>query len=198
MDKPNNGGRLRVTELPVETLRIILSHSGDIGSLDSTVHSCGTLFRAFYAFPAPIVTAIVQREIGKDLLFEAARFTRALDLLRSQDRVVVANVSFAEFLRRDQETPHHFRWTLHEAYSSLSLRIESEIFARIQSIHPHVEIKPASSTELLRIQRALYRFETYRILFPQHQDLEHDYPDYVDDLDGGMKAQMQFLAGSPP
>ncbi|KAF0324600.1 hypothetical protein GQ607_008039 [Colletotrichum asianum] len=117
MDKPNNGGRLRVTELTVETLRIILSHSGDIGSLDSTVHSCGTLFRAFYAFPAPTVTAIVQREIGKDLLFEAARFTRALDLLRSQDRVVVANVSFAEFLRRDQETPHHFRWTLHEAYS---------------------------------------------------------------------------------
>ncbi|KAK1851225.1 hypothetical protein CCHR01_06160 [Colletotrichum chrysophilum] len=87
---------------------------------------------------------------------------------------------------------------MHEIVKSLSLRIQSEIFARIQSIHPHVEIKPASSTELLRCQRALYRFEIYRILFPQHQDLERDYPDDVDDLDGGMMAQMQFLAGSPP
>ncbi|KAK2728998.1 hypothetical protein CKAH01_10569 [Colletotrichum kahawae] len=212
MDKPNNNGHLQLTGLPVEILRIILSHSVDIISLDSTVHSCGTLFHAFYAFPAPIITAVIHREIGKDLLFEAVRFARALDFSRSRHRAtVVANAAFAEFLRRDQESPHQLRWTLPGAcfvthldriVKSSSLRIESEILARIQSIHPHMEMRPASSTELPRIQRALYRFETYRFLFPARRDYDFDYSDDDSDninvLDDEMKAQMLFLAASPP
>ncbi|KAK2773081.1 hypothetical protein CKAH01_13625 [Colletotrichum kahawae] len=172
-DYSGSPNSLLLSSLPQELLRLILSHFFDLQSLLSAVASCRTLHSAFHSFPSPLIDSVLYRELDLPSRPEVIRITRArrlLDCGLSQPELTDGR---KQLLQRGPETS--LDWSLSEGIAAVQLRKNvadlSNTICRqyLDNLASHVkrghEGTP-SEAELDRIQRALYRFETYCNVFP--------------------------------
>lgn len=164
-----------LSALPQELIRIILGYSCNLESLLSTVASCRVLYDAFHTFPAPIVAQLVQKEVCYATLRHAI-----LCLKAARYRDGSSDIQLPDFVRgliRELKASHipDFEWTfndgieairLHRVIRNMAQMLASDYISQLQVQVGTVE-DAASDTELSRIQKALYRFEMFRFLFPE-------------------------------
>jgi hypothetical protein len=191
MSASDTQDELNLANLPQEVLRIILAFLDDIDSLLSAVSSCRTIYCAFHSFPSPLIASLVLHEIGPAVLPEciqtlrAAAVRRQSPVIHRQDRLPYAEVPAAiqHFFNAQNDTPE-FEWSLsngiiairlHSVVNNLAQSIADEYLGHWNSLVLHGNQVPVTASEIKRIQRALYRFETYRNLLPP--------PERADDVD---------------
>lgn len=177
-DDPYNG----LISLPTEILRLILSFSPDVETLLSAILSCRTLYSAFIPSPSRLIAAVFQKHID----YDSDEFPELIQRLK-------AKVMFQSKPSR-QDTPEmisqlfqqevniqEYPWTLPEALEAVQLdKVVKTLAITVsdayltswalltpenQQLHQQHQ-QPASSSELVRIQRSIYRFEVYRLCIP--------------------------------
>lgn len=164
---------IALAALPQDILRIILRHSHDLDSLLSTISSCRAFYAAFKSSTRSITRAIVCQEISVDILPEAIQTLRAATFSRPSESefTLVKSQLFGD--RR--EALLDYQWNPADGIAAIRLNSIIESFASdLASCYLSLLRKcrglgqngPPSMPELLRIKRALYRFEIFCRLFP--------------------------------
>ncbi len=162
--------------LPTEIKQAILSSLADVASLRALILTCSTLHRAFLGVKSLTIANIIRAQIDPNLMQDA------LTTLRFS-RITPCSKVAAENLRRDyirRETSFSVpKWTFRDTLDLSELHSHVEFFARIfaSSALSHnpvtglpktgpVKISPS---ELIRIERTLYRFEFYHTSFAKRE-----------------------------
>ncbi len=163
--------------LPTEIKQAILSSLADVASLRALILTCSTLYQAFLDVKSLTIANIIQTQIDSSLMQDA------LTTLRFS-RITPCSKSVAENLRRAyirRETSFSVpRWTLRDTLDLSELHSHVEFFARIFASsalsHNPVTGLPktgpvkVSPSELIRIERTLYRFEFYHTSFAEREE----------------------------
>lgn len=175
--------------LPVEILQIILSHVPDIGSLDSAARSCPRVCAAFTNRESEFVTAVLGRQIGADLIYDA-QFTEACgkhDYWWPRE----VSESLRQYFAHDLRPVRHLRSPelklsqakrlseTHQLVDYFCDKFGSEVLSPLAQVPrrlPGLPTRQLSISERLRISRTLYRFQTYSNLFKHWEyDVESEY-----------------------
>ncbi|KAI1399393.1 hypothetical protein F4819DRAFT_488607 [Hypoxylon fuscum] len=180
--------KLTLAMLPHDILKVILEYSHDAESLLSTIVSCRAFYEAFNTTPSSVMKAFVSRQIGAAVLPEAIQTLKAASFrchgvsdLSDWELPPTAYRLFSD----GRNALLNYQWNLsggvaavrfHSLVDDFAQRFASESLFWLQNNSDceedkyeevwYDEVDPPSSQERARIQRALYRFETYCSLFP--------------------------------
>lgn len=158
--------------LPVELVRMLLSHLPDVASLQAAALSCPLFFYAFLKAEGTITTQVLLNHIDISVLPEAMIATES-SLLRPHDPEPEGREAILEFVSRNlRQRPSLPRyWSLRNALDLSRLHFYVDWLAEQFSKQLLIK-KPLSQTssfptrqERCRIERAFYRFEIYCNLF---------------------------------
>jgi len=168
-----------IEKLPVELKQNLLSALTDASSLRSAALSCPSMYYAFVNAEELIISQVVKNQIDADVLPEAVV---ALESSRLQPWT---RHGVMDFIR------HHLHartclprsWTLSEALALGRLhsgveRFAAEFMAEMlnsSSAFAYIDAPPGwsvSKNEMIRVQRAFYRFEVYCNLFREPMKFE--------------------------
>ncbi|KAI1178887.1 hypothetical protein F4777DRAFT_536063 [Nemania sp. FL0916] len=160
-----------IASLPVELLRMILEVLPDVTSLHAAV-SCSLFYRAFLLVEKSITAEVLLNQIGfNDVLPEAimALESALLDPHDPESREAISSF-VARNLQQRANPPKN--WTLRRALHVNQLHFYVDALATkfIDAAFTKPPLNqssqhPVTRQEICRIQRALYRFETYCNLF---------------------------------
>lgn len=160
-------------KMSVEIVRMILSALPDVSSLQTTVFSCPLFYRAFWEAENTIITQILTKQIHDDVIGIATVTLESsyLDSINPDPESRQALLQFVDKRLRLRQSPLPRKWLLsdaarlgrlHCAVEWLADTFVTECFARKPLTSSDA---PATTLEVRRIQRALYRFEIYCNLF---------------------------------
>lgn len=162
--------------LPDEIKQAIFSSLADVASLKALILTCSSLYHAFLKVESLILAQILQNQINPNLMHDA------LATLKSSQidpwcRLAGENVIM---LYTTGETSSLLpTWNLRNALAVSELHGHIQFFANNFASSalsqnpvtglPETDPAPASPSELIRIQRTLYRFELYCNLFAERR-----------------------------
>lgn len=160
-----------IAQLSVELKQMILSNIPDVLSLRSAALSCRTLYHTLINAETIITTRVLLNQVGIDVLPEAY-ITHEASRLKSYTKEPIQDF-IARHLSKRQPPP--VSWTLcdaipvaklHACVSALTLQFVTATSMK----SPACGTRPATRTELSRIERAMYRFEIFCNLFRSFDD----------------------------
>lgn len=161
-----------IERLPVELKLQLLPFLTDVQSLRSTILTCPSLYNAFMQYESLITTRVLRRQMPHEVLPEAIAAWKSSRVQPANREIVHDFVEEHFRVRRSRPKP----LSLFEAIGVVKLHScvehftddfatlmfeESSRFSQIGS----PPAWPLSRHEVMRIQRALYRFEVYGNLF---------------------------------
>ncbi|KAI1388155.1 uncharacterized protein F4822DRAFT_430910 [Hypoxylon trugodes] len=157
--------------LPIEIIQEIFLNLDDLGTLKEAALCCRTLYEAFLAIEELLTTTILHRQIHPSVLPDAIN-THVSFSIPSSDTEAVNRFS-TDYLNTKKILPS--KWKLANALPlSLFHQFVDYFATRLSSMgledspsylrEPPCQANPTES-EILRIQRALYRFQLYRNMF---------------------------------
>lgn len=153
--------------LSAELVRMVLSAAPDVESLRAAVVSCPLFYRAFLEAEASVTEQVLLNQIDASVLPDAR--------LAFESREGIVDFTTAQSLRERSTLPQ--TWSLRDALRLGRLHPHVEKFANVfawESLtkSPLNQSKLISTRpEICRMQRALYRFETYFNLFRDPPDV---------------------------
>ncbi|KAI0379570.1 hypothetical protein F5Y04DRAFT_290175 [Hypomontagnella monticulosa] len=157
--------------LPAEVTQEILSRVDDLNTLKSAALSCRAIYKVFTGAEDIITTRILLRQIHPTVLPDAivVRVSRTLSGSKAEDLDTFSN----SFLGVKKPPPSSWKLVdalplsqFHGVVEPLTTRLSSLAFNRApRRIRETPFQSPPTHTEVLRIQRALYRFQLYCNLF---------------------------------
>lgn len=144
----------------------------DVSTLSALRQTSSSFYRAFTDSHSMIVAAVLANEVHPAVISDAVALW---DVMRLEPWNKPAIKSFLKRYRHSKPSPARSPWTLSEAikFSKVHRHVQfftNEFCSSVLSVHPITgkpdpEYGPPSSSELCRIQRVLYRFELYCVLF---------------------------------
>ncbi|KAJ2978822.1 hypothetical protein NUW58_g7373 [Xylaria curta] len=163
-----------IKRLPVELLQMILGALPDVSSLCMAASSCSLFYHVFLQAETPLTTRVLLGQVDVDVLPEAMMAGESA-LLRPHESGRESYQAILDFVARNLQrrpTPPK-SWSLRKALHLSRLHFYVDAFARkfvatTLAIHPlNRTTRPVTPREMRRVERALYRFETYCNLFRQ-------------------------------
>jgi hypothetical protein len=177
---------LALASLPHDVLVAILSNMPDLDTLLASIASCRAFYSAFKSSPTPIIRDLAFRIIGIAVLPDSILATLARNAgpcrLTGPEEAIVAAVLELLNRRGDEALLTTHKWTAAEGMATIRLHsIIDDMARKFASFHLSLlekvsgrQKEPPSNQELVRIKRALYRFEVFRTLFPpRNRDDQH-------------------------
>lgn len=192
------------SSLSQDVLILILKQIPDPGSLQASVASCRAFYDAYQNSPISISKNLVLRKVNAEVLPEAILLILARNARPVPQYELESTVVQLMGRRNDPDLVASHNWTLADAAGIIRLHSLIEDLAnecasfRLAMLgmialetgnRAHRE--PPSDSELIRVKRALYRFEINRTLIPIGLDRE-DYNHYI------LAAQFAFLETCSP
>lgn len=174
MNETRNPRPSPVEGLSVELVRLVLSALPDVASLRATISSCPVFYSAFLEAEAAITTRVLLKQINASVLPEAIAALESSRLCLNDDEESCDEGAILAFM--DQNIRHRpvvpSSWSLLEALRVTQLHGPVGELA-VSFVNEAVDKPPLNRSrslsvacqEVCRIERALYRFETYCNLF---------------------------------
>ena len=177
---------LALASLPHDVLVAILNNIPDLDTLLAIIASCRAFYSAFKSSPTPIIRDLAFRIIGTAVLPDAILATLARNAgpcpRTGPEEVAVAAVLELLNRRGDEALLATHKWTaaegmatirLHSIIDDMARKFAAFHLSRLEKVSGRQQKAPANQ-ELVRIKRALYRFEVFCTLFPpQDRDDQH-------------------------
>lgn len=171
-----NNRPINLLDLPPEILRLILQSSPDIDCLVALLSSCRELYYSSSSSYSKLISAVLSQTISVSLIPNAIQLLKAQIAVQGK-RDERNSSKIKEFFRNKQIELSNFEWTVaygiaaaktHSSITRVADRIAAESLKQWESVAvtKNPESTQLSTLETEIIQRALYRFEIYCVLFP--------------------------------
>ncbi len=168
-------------DLPLEIKQTILASLPDIVSLKSFMMTCWSLYHAFRGCEPLILAKIVHNQINPSLMHNAIATFKSSQITTWDTATVDELVMLYTTCESTSQPP---KWILRNASVLIEthshIRFFAEEFAKHALKHnpvtdlPQMDHVSASPSELLRIERTLYRFQFLCNLFNQRERCDGD------------------------
>lgn len=158
-------------KLPLELIQTIMCTLPDVSSLKSLVSSRSFFYHTFKARETQITTRVLMNELHHDVLPEAVALLEVAKIRSSTDA--------KQFLSKQLHecSPEPPKIMLSDAFSISNFYRSAEFFSEDVAINSlkkltryGVVANPPSPMELARIQRGVYRYQSYSFLWKMLQD----------------------------
>jgi hypothetical protein len=179
---------LALASLPHDVLVAVLSNVLDLDTLLAIIASCRAFYSAFKSSPTPIIRDLAFRIIGIAVLPDSILATLARNAgpcrLTGPEEAIVAAVLELLNRRGDEALLTTHKWTaaegmatirLHSIIDDMARRFAAFHLSQLERVSGRQQKAPANQ-ELVRIKRALYRFEVFCTLFPPQDRDKQEIP----------------------